>query len=144
MKACIIILLSDAHLAKSSMEIVPIIGASRCVWGSMPPGMTYLPSASITRVPASPWKQTIRLGIAAAELGALLARAGLRSHLQRRADRFNQAISYEHISSLGHLSIYYCPSLQSWRASMSSLYLNMHRFLRLACNAHLEGWDWTA
>ena len=42
------------HLKKSSLEMLFIIGASKCVWGSMPPGITNLPFASIIRVLESP------------------------------------------------------------------------------------------
>jgi hypothetical protein len=33
----------------SSIVTVPPKGMSRCVWGSTPPGSTYLPEASIVR-----------------------------------------------------------------------------------------------
>ena len=42
------------HLKKSSLEMLFIIGASRCVWGSMPPGITNLPFALMIRVLESP------------------------------------------------------------------------------------------
>jgi hypothetical protein len=35
--------------SKSSAEVVPPNGMSRCVWTSIPPGMTYFPEASIVR-----------------------------------------------------------------------------------------------
>jgi hypothetical protein len=35
--------------SKSSADVVPPNGMSRCVWTSMPPGITNLPVASITR-----------------------------------------------------------------------------------------------
>src|SRR5262245_42892652 len=38
-------------LKKSSLATVPMNGSSMCVCGSMPPGMTYCPPASITRAP---------------------------------------------------------------------------------------------
>ena len=39
--------------SKSSAEVVPPNGMFRWVWTSMPPGMTYLPDASIVRSPGS-------------------------------------------------------------------------------------------
>ena len=36
-------------VSKSSLDVVPPKGMSRCVWASMPPGITYMPVASITR-----------------------------------------------------------------------------------------------
>src|SRR6187455_969053 len=35
--------------SKSSADVVPPKGMSRCVWTSMPPGSTYFPVPSITR-----------------------------------------------------------------------------------------------
>ncbi len=35
-------------VSKSSRDVVPPKGMSRCVWASMPPGITYMPVASIT------------------------------------------------------------------------------------------------
>ncbi len=35
-------------VSKSSVDVVPPNGMSRCVWASMPPGITYMPVASIT------------------------------------------------------------------------------------------------
>ena len=79
------------HLAKSSMEIVPIMGASRCVWGSMPPGMTYLPSALITRVAASPCiHRNTRALLPASTL--TLYQTGLSPYLHGGADRFYAAV----------------------------------------------------
>ena len=36
-------------VSKSSVDVVPPNGMSRCVWTSMPPGITYCPDASIVR-----------------------------------------------------------------------------------------------
>src|SRR5436305_2940189 len=41
-------------VSKSSDDVVPPNGISRWVWQSMPPGMTYIPVASITRSAPSP------------------------------------------------------------------------------------------
>src|SRR5215472_13355144 len=38
-------------VSKSSAEVVPPNGMSRWVWTSMPPGITYIPAASITAAP---------------------------------------------------------------------------------------------
>ena len=40
---------ADVPVKKSSDAVVPMNGSSMWVWGSMPPGMTSRPSASITR-----------------------------------------------------------------------------------------------
>src|SRR5689334_22119302 len=40
-------------VSKSSAEVVPPKGISRCVWASMPPGMTYIPAASMTVAPSA-------------------------------------------------------------------------------------------
>src|SRR5437667_7728601 len=40
-------------VSKSSLEVVPPKGMSRCVWASMPPGSSNMPEASMTRPAAS-------------------------------------------------------------------------------------------
>src|SRR6266446_522188 len=40
-------------VSKSSLEVVPPNGMSRCVWASMPPGSSSIPEASMTRPAAS-------------------------------------------------------------------------------------------
>src|SRR4051812_47675943 len=40
-------------VSKSSDDVVPPNGMSRCVWQSMPPGITYIPDASITVSPSA-------------------------------------------------------------------------------------------
>jgi hypothetical protein len=44
-------LAGGSHLKKSSHVTCPMKGISRCVCGSMPPGITYLPPASTTLAP---------------------------------------------------------------------------------------------
>ncbi len=51
--------------SKSSTDVVPPNGMSRCVCASMPPGMTYLPRASMVR---SGWPSCVPGAVSAAIL----------------------------------------------------------------------------
>ena len=89
------------HLKKSSLEMLFIIGASRCVWGSMPPGSTNLPFASIIRALESPCTVIEVLCFAHEEADHLIYDLGTHiNYLERRSDSLDEAIFNENISEV--------------------------------------------
>lgn len=78
----------------------------------MPPGITYLPFASITRVLEFPCTQEVFVKLDYWLSGCHeWIRAEWVSYLQSGADRFYHAIRYQNISNLSYVCIYQGASL---------------------------------
>ena len=127
------------YLAKSSMEMVPIMGASKCVWGSMPPGMTYLPSAFITRVLASPCMHSTTLSSDDGRFYSQFTRQRSTSYLQGGADRCYETVLDEQITNLGCLGIDHCPSLQSCTRTLGRSGMDMYQPVVARLTQYHEG-----